>query len=128
MCYSFGVNGTVSRRRDLEKYKPRFGNSWDEYRDVVNINGNLISGTRSENRWANINWGYQVAGRFQSQEEIDTYPINNDGQGNRTQLPGDLIFKDVNGDKVIDGLDERPIRYAEGANPYVSFGINTSFT
>lgn len=113
--YSFSVNGTVARRWDVQgRYKPRYGNSWDQYRNSW------------EQRWANINWGYQVVGRFQSQAEIDHYNVNNDGQGNRTQLPGDFIYKDVNGDKIINELDERPIGYAEGANPYVSFGINSS--
>jgi TonB-linked SusC/RagA family outer membrane protein len=112
--YSLSVNGTISRLRNISQYKPRFGNSWDEYRNS------------QVDRWANINWGYQVIGRFQSQSEIDGYKINNDGQGNRTQLPGDFIYKDVNGDGIINGMDERPIGYAEGANPYFSFGINGS--
>lgn len=114
ITFSVGVNATLSRLRSLYTYKPRFGNSWNEYR------------TSAEDRWANVNWGYHVVGQFQSQEEIDNYPINNDGQGNRTQLPGDLKFQDVNGDEIINAMDERPIGYAEGANPYMSFGINTS--
>ncbi|MGV3640086.1 MAG: SusC/RagA family TonB-linked outer membrane protein [Adhaeribacter sp.] len=115
VSYTFGVNGTIARRYDIAaQYKPRWGNSWAEYR------GNWME------RWADINWGYQVEGQFQSQEQIDAYTIDNDGQGNRTQLPGDLIYKDVNGDKVINGLDERPIGYQEGANPYLSFGINSN--
>jgi TonB-linked SusC/RagA family outer membrane protein len=112
--FSIGVNATVSRLRHISTYKPRFANSWHEYRSSI------------EDRWANINWGYQVIGQFQSQEEIDNYTVNVDGQGNRTLLPGDLIYKDVNGDGVINGLDERPIGYAEGANPYLSFGVNGS--
>ncbi|AXY72520.1 TonB-dependent receptor [Paraflavitalea soli] len=110
--WSLGVNGTLARRKDLNFYKPRFGNSWNEYRNSF------------ENRWGNINWGYQVEGRFESQEEIDNYTINNDGQGNRSQLPGDFKFKDVNGDGIINAMDERPIGYAEGQQPYLSFGIN----
>lgn len=112
--YSLGVNATLSRLRSLETYKPRFANSWNEYRNSV------------EDRWANINWGHEVTGQFQSQEEIDNHPVNVDGQGNKTLLPGDLIYKDVNGDGVINNLDERPIGYAEGANPYFSFGMNGS--
>jgi TonB-linked SusC/RagA family outer membrane protein len=112
--YSIGANATLSRRRDLDFYKPRFGNSYNEYRDSY------------VDRWGNINWGYQVVGQFQSQEEIESHPINNDEQGNRTQLPGDFIYKDVNGDGIINNLDERPIGYAEGANPYLSFALNTS--
>jgi TonB-linked SusC/RagA family outer membrane protein len=113
--YSVGANATLSRRRDLDFYKPRFGNSYNEYRDSY------------VDRWGNINWGYQVEGQFQSEEQIASHPINNDEQGNRTQLPGDFIYKDVNGDGIINYLDERPIGYAEGANPYLSFALNTSF-
>lgn len=112
--YSIGGNATFSRRRDLKTYKPRFGSSWNEYRGSI------------EDRWGNVNWGYTITGRFQSQEQIDDHPINNDGSGNRTHLPGDFIYKDVNGDKIINFMDERPIGYAEGALPYVSYGINGS--
>jgi TonB-linked SusC/RagA family outer membrane protein len=112
--YTVSANATLSRRRDLDFYKPRFGNSYNEYRDSY------------VDRWGNINWGYQVVGQFQSQQEIESHPINNDEQGNRTQLPGDFIYKDVNGDGIINFLDERPIGYAEGANPYVSFAFNGS--
>jgi TonB-linked SusC/RagA family outer membrane protein len=110
--WSVAVNGTLARRKDLHFYKPRFGNSWDQYRNAW------------EERWGNINWGYQVVGRFESQQEIDNYTINNDGQGNRSQLPGDFKYKDVNGDGVINAMDERPIGYAEGQQPYLSFGFN----
>ena len=42
-------------------------------------------------------------------------------------LPGDLIYKDQNGDGIINSLDERPIGYQPEQLPYISFGINTSF-
>lgn len=57
-------------------------------------------------------------------DEIQAYQVDNDAQGNRSELPGDLIFKDVNGDKIINSLDEVPIGYAQNANPYMSYGIN----
>lgn len=114
--FSIGFNATVARTKLLDRYKPRVGNSWDQYRNTG----------ESVDRWASVNFGYQVIGRFQSQEEIDNYPINNDGQGNRSMLPGDLIFKDVNGDNLINAMDERPIGYAEGALPYFNYGINLS--
>ncbi|MBC3785571.1 SusC/RagA family TonB-linked outer membrane protein [Spirosoma utsteinense] len=112
LTYTVGANATLARLRSLSIYKPRFGNSFDEYRNSA------------VDRWSNINWGYQVAGRFQSQQEIDNYAVDNDGQGNRTQLPGDLIYRDVNGDGIITSLDERPIGYAEGATPYVNYAFN----
>lgn len=114
VTYSIGVNATFARLKVLDVYKPRFGNSWEKYRNGIN------------DRWSNITWGYHVTGRFESQEEIDNYQINNDGQGNRTALPGDFKYEDVNGDKIINNLDQRPIGYAQGAQPYMSFGINGS--
>ncbi|WP_217603643.1 TonB-dependent receptor [Chitinophaga sp. GbtcB8] len=112
--YSIGVNATYARLKSVSTYKPRFGNEWEKYRNSV------------EDRWSNITWGYHVTGRFESQDEIDNYDINNDGQGNRTELPGDFKYEDVNGDKIINNMDQRPIGYAQGAQPYVSFGINGS--
>ena len=121
--YSISGNATLARRKNMVRYMSRFGNSWDQYRNQTN------------DRWADINWGYQVIGQFQSVEEIKSYPVNNDGQGNTTQLPGDLKFKDANGDGVISNLDERPIGYGGndgstfgGNNPYMSFGLSTGIT
>lgn len=112
--YTVSANATFSRLRSLYTYKPRFGNSWNVYRNSI------------EDRWANITWGYHVVGRFQSQQEIDSYTINNDGQGNRTELPGDFKYEDVNGDHIINGMDQRPIGYAQGALPYMTGGINAN--
>jgi len=129
--FTVGVNSTLSRLRNISTYKPRFGNSWDEYR------------TSTEERWAGINWGYNILGQFQSMEEIENYTVNIDGAGNRTLLPGDLIYEDVNGDKIISDLDMRPMGYSVGgqsyntiygymtvnqsALPYMSFGLNSNF-
>ncbi len=110
--YSIGANATLARTRSLYTYKPRSGNSWDQYRNWT------------EDRWASVDWGYKVIGRFQSMEQIADYQVNNDGQGNRSELPGDFMYQDINGDKIINSLDQVPIGYAEGANPYMSYGLN----
>lgn len=109
--FRIGGNLSYARQRNLETYKPRWGNSWEYYRTSV------------EDRWSNIFWGYEVAGQFQSQEEINTHPVNIDGQGNRTLLPGDFIYRDINGDGLINGLDERPIGYPVSRNPIVNMGL-----
>jgi hypothetical protein len=114
----FGIGGNVSysRSRALNRYKPRYANSWDHYRNTG----------ESEDRWTGIFWGYQVAGQFESQEQINDYPVNIDGQGNRTLLPGDLIYKDLNEDGKIDDYDQRPIGYPRDRNPMINFGLNFS--
>jgi len=112
LTYSIGGNISYARNKFLDSYKPRFSNSWNNYR------------TSSENRWTGIYWGYEVVGQFKSIDEINNYTINNDGQGNKTMLPGDLMYKDVNGDGLIDGYDERPIGFPRDRNPALNFGIN----
>lgn len=112
--YSVSGNATLARRRILDQYRPRYGNSWDEYR------------TATEDRWANVAFGYEVTGQFRSMEEIAEHPVNIDGQGNRTLLPGDLIYRDANGDGIINALDERPIGFAVNSNPILGFGGNLS--
>ncbi|WP_114778615.1 SusC/RagA family TonB-linked outer membrane protein [Botryobacter ruber] len=112
--YSISANATYSRFRTVDRYKPRFGNSYNEWR------------TSSQDRWGGIWWGLQSDGQFQSEEQIRNHPIDNDGQNNRTQLPGDIIYKDVNEDGVINWLDEVPIGYPSGWSPMVSFGSNIS--
>jgi len=114
LSFSVGANLSYARRKSGESYKPRWGNSWDHYRNS------------SEDRWSGVNWGYEVVGQFQSQDEISDYPVNIDGQGNRTLLPGDFIYKDINGDGQINDMDQRPIGYSLDATPIVNYGLNIS--
>ncbi|WP_236976158.1 SusC/RagA family TonB-linked outer membrane protein [Membranihabitans maritimus] len=113
--YSIGGNITYSRFYDWDRYKPRFSNSWDEYR------GSL------ERRYGYLNWGLETDGQFTSWEEIASWPIDNDRQGNKTLRPGDIKYVDQNGDGVINGLDERPIGYRQNSTPVLNFGLNVSF-
>jgi hypothetical protein len=115
LSYSIGGNFSYSRHLDWEQYKPIFGNSWDQYRNS------------KYHRMNSISWGYEVIGQFQSWEEIASYPIDNDQQGNKTLRPGDIKYKDVNGDKVINEMDQRPIGYTEGSLPAFNFGLNFAF-
>ncbi|WP_316838271.1 TonB-dependent receptor [Pedobacter nutrimenti] len=110
--YTVGGNFSLSRSKFLESYKPRFNNSLDQYRNSI------------ENRYNNIFWGYEVTGQFKSVDEINNYKVNIDGKGNSTLLPGDLIYKDQNGDGVIDGYDERPIGYTTTGQPNIMFGFS----
>lgn len=113
--YSIGGNFTLARQYDWNQYKPRFGNSWDYYRNSKN------------ERYSSVNWGKQVIGQFQSWDEISNYPINIDGKGNTTLRPGDLIYKDVNGDGIINDMDNRPIGYREGDVPYLNYNFTFNF-
>lgn len=113
---NFNIGGNVSyaRTKNLSSYKPVFNNSLDHFRNS------------KEQRYSNTFWGYETVGQFQSQEEINNYHVNVDGFGNKTLLPGDLIYKDQNNDGVINNDDQRAIGYGTGRNPIVSFGFSLS--
>jgi TonB-linked SusC/RagA family outer membrane protein len=75
--------------------------------------------------WINRSIGYMSDGIFRSQEEIDNHPIDQDQAGNTTLIPGDIKYKDINGDNVITWADQQVIGYGE-ENPELNFGLNLS--
>lgn len=64
-------------------------------------------------------FGYVADGFFQSQSEIDTYLSTHQIEG-YNPVPGDLKYKDLNGDKIIDGRDITEIGHNK---PLVVYGI-----
>jgi TonB-linked SusC/RagA family outer membrane protein len=111
LTYNIGGNIGFTRSKFLSSYRPVFNNSLDQYRNS------------SENRYQNLDWGYTVIGQFKSMEEIRDYKVDIDGKGNTTLLPGDLIYKDFNGDGKIDGNDDRPLGFGYGKQPNINFGF-----
>ncbi|SEB17959.1 SusC/RagA family TonB-linked outer membrane protein [Pedobacter hartonius] len=111
VSFNVGGNFSYTRAKNLKSYNPLFFNSWDQYRNAT------------DNRYTNIDWGYEVIGQFSSQEQINNYTINNDGKGNRSLLPGDLMYKDQNGDGKIDQYDERPVGFGYGKQPNINYGF-----
>ena len=111
VAFSISANASFARRQFISSYNPIFFNSLDEYF------------SSSEGRYTGITWGYQVIGQFESQDQINNYEVNMDGQGNRTLLPGDLIYKDINGDGRISGYDTRPIGYSDDL-PLINGGLS----
>lgn len=75
----------------------------------------------SNERYKDIKWGKKYIGQFQSFEEILNAPIQ-DGNGNKSLLPGDLRFEDVNKDGIIDDKDNLPIGYSN--SPRMYYGLN----
>ena len=63
-------------------------------------------------------YGYESLGIFQNQGEVDAHGVQPDAQ------PGDLIFKDVNGDGVLDANDRTAIG---SPHPKAIIGFTTNF-
>ena len=66
--------------------------------------------------------GLKALGLFKDQADIDNSPVQTFG----TYLPGDIKYKDVNGDGMIDDKDVVPIGYT--TTPNLSYGFGFSLT
>lgn len=69
-------------------------------------------------------YGYKTDGVFQSQQEIDSAPVQ-EGSHNEDLKPGDLKFVDVNGDKVVNDEDKT---YLGSPIPKFTYGVNLGAT
>ena len=81
--YAVSVNGSYSKNKIL---------NWDETPGIPDYQ-------KTTGHPMNANLYYQAIGIFSDQAAVDKYPHWAGAQ------PGDIIFKDVNGDGKIDGLD-----------------------
>ena len=64
-------------------------------------------------------YGYVCDGIFQNEEEIKNHPTQSMG----TPVPGDLKYRDLNGDKVVDSKDRQVLG---SYFPKINFGLNLS--
>lgn len=114
---NYHVSGNISFTRTKSLYVERApsNNPYRNWRDNTSY------------RWNDIIWGYTYVGQFTSQDDIDHWAIE-DGQGNTTILPGDLKYKDYNGDGIIDDNDVRPIgRHPSLPETYLGLTIDLSW-
>jgi len=98
--YTFTQNKIVNYEKTYDKYP---------YQDYSNLPTYV---------WR----GYQCLGFFKDEEDIKYSPKQSWG----TVMPGDLKYKDVNGDGKIDADDQVPISYEAGM-PYVMYGFGGTF-
>ena len=74
----------------------------------------------------NIFYGYVTDGIFQNQGEIDSHAVQQPGTNPATSTaPGDIRFKDLNNDGVINDKDRTIIG---NPNPKFTFSLNNTFT
>lgn len=75
--------------------------------------------------WVNRSVGYVTDGIFRTQEEIDSYPVDQDQNENSSIIPGDIRYVDLNGDGIITWEDQREIGYRAGdQKPELNLGLN----
>ncbi len=76
-----------------------------------------------DGQWVNRRFGYISDGLFMSQEDVNSHTVIQDGNDNKTLRPGDIRYKDLNNDGVIDFRDQDLIGFAAGI-PEMMMGLN----
>lgn len=116
--WSFNVGGWVSYARNKVIYKDEteLGESYSYRRKEEGFPLGTSFGLMVD--YSNGN------GYFNSQEEIDRYECTY-GWNMPSPRVGDLIFKDINGDYIIDEKDQVPFGY--GGIPQVFYAFNGGF-
>jgi TonB-linked SusC/RagA family outer membrane protein len=102
-----------------------YADSEEELNDQAFIERfNLIQ--LQEGNYVNRNIGYKSDGIFMNQAEIDAHELDQSlvagGTGNERLVPGDIRYKDLNGDGVLNWRDQDEI--GSGALPETTYGIN----
>ena len=111
--FTYDIKANFSTTRNYNRHVERAtsANMYDNWRN------------NSNDRYKDIQWGYICLGQFQNYEEILNSPIQ-DGNGNKSLLPGDLKYQDINNDGIIDSKDQQPIGH--GSTPRMYYGLNLS--
>ena len=106
--FKYGINANLATLdNNVEKLHP----------NLPNIVGEVSRTTVGQP--LNAYYGYQVEGIYQNQSEIDEH-LN--GTVNPTAKPGDIKFKDLNGDGIISADNDRG--YIGSPIPDITFGLS----
>lgn len=112
--FKFDISGNFTKSRA----------KWVDFNEAEFTDPDDIRILQQTGRWTDVFIGYVTDGLFTSQDEIDNYDLDQDGNGNSSVFPGDIKYVDLNGDGVLDNKDRKEI--GKGATPLISYGLNLS--
>lgn len=105
---AWGWDVTLAHRNTIGKLKYNAGITFskndDKYIDFGDESAQLPN-LRRKGKSSMVWTMYEADGLFNSQEEIDNWPLDQDGQGNATLAPGDIKYKDQDGDGKLTSSD-----------------------
>lgn len=127
---AWGWDLTINHRNTIGKFKygvaltlAKNADKYLDYGDESTQLPNLRRKGKSSMVWTM----YEAAGLFKSQEEIDDYGVDQDGQGNATLAPGDIKYVDQNGDKKIDANDRIYVKNSSYPDLDMGLKINLQY-
>ena len=97
---------------------------WINYDEADYTDEDEIRLYKNSGRFTDRRYGYVFDGLFTSQQEIDQWPLTFTAlnHSNASLRPGDVRYKDLNNDGVIDWRDQKDI--GKGITPHATFGFN----
>ncbi|WP_289006826.1 TonB-dependent receptor [uncultured Parabacteroides sp.] len=101
---------------------------WDHYEETNYSDPDQIRINKKSGYWTDREFGYVSDGLFTSQEEINALPYSYAelGGNNATLRPGDVKYKDINNDGVLDWRDQKEI--GKGDTPHWFYGLSGFFS
>lgn len=124
--FKIGTKGKINDfHYDIEGYVSWARTKWNHYEEPNYEDEDNIKINKKSGNWVNRLFGYQDAGLFTSQEEINNYGIDIDGQNNATIKPGYVKWIDQNNDSIINWKDQ--VEIGLGSAPEVYMGLTTNF-
>jgi len=112
--FGWNISGNISWTRA----------KWDHYEEPVYADKDQNRIYTVSGQWTDRQYGYISDGLFTSQEEIKALGYDQDTKGNTTLRPGDIKYKDINNDKIIDWKDQ--VEIGKGTIPHWMLGLNTN--
>ncbi len=111
--WTIGANVNFSYSRETAEFIDEAEIMDDFMRENLTITGGFT----------NLRRGYISDGLFQSYEEIEQSPIQ-DNNENTSLQPGDVKYADLNGDNIIDVRDQKV--FGNGDKPAYNYSLNLS--
>ena len=121
---AWGWDLTLTHRNSIQKVKYDLTLTLAQTRDRVLDYGDESSLEPTRRRVGKsymVWWLYEADGLFQSQKEIDNHLVDQDEQGNITLAPGDIKYKDQNGDGKLTDIDKIAVK--NSSNPEMTMSL-----
>jgi len=122
-CSTLGTEILLNYRKQIKDFRLNIGGNFTYAKsniDFIDEPVGVVEWQKRTNKPIGANWVmYEAIGIFRTQEDLDNYPHMNNAQ------LGDLVFRDVDKNGIIDGNDR--VRLEKTPIPEIMYGLNMDF-